>query len=245
MSHADLQSQASRRLPEATSLSVALMDFARTPHHARLLRESLIARGADFILAEPCTSAPADAAWLDADVLLVSARLLDPRIAALVERVSERASPFVIVLSQTGDLTDRIAALEAGADDFLQYDTDAREILARVRALLRRGAQRRDEASPAAGDHWVLDVRGRTLRSPHGSVCELSKGDVRLISGLAEDTQMLTPARAPSEVNSLRVAISRLRRRFRRSSPEELPVRNIWGMGYVFDAPLVCVGMKA
>lgn len=245
MSHADLQFNAGHRLPDTSSVSVALMDFARTPQRTRRLRESLVARGADFALAEPSTSVPADAAWLEADVLLVSTRLLDPRIAALVETVSERASPFVIVLSETGDLTDRIRALEAGADDFLQSDTDPREILARMRALQRRGAQRRGEVGPVAGDHWVLDVRGRTLRSPLGSLCELSKGDVRLISALAEDDHMLTPQRGPAEVNSLRVSISRLRRRFRRFSAEELPVRNVWGSGYVFDAPLVRVGVLA
>ncbi|GAA0627773.1 hypothetical protein GCM10009422_26000 [Brevundimonas kwangchunensis] len=238
-----------RPAPARPSLTMAMMDFGDAPGDAQTLRQSLEARGADFIPALPSSEVPADAPWLDADVLLVTARLLDARISALIETVSAKASPFVIVLSETGDFIDRIRALELGADDFLRRDTDPREILARANSLMRRGAQRRGGgAMDAANDDgaWVLNDVSRVLRSPSGTVCELSKGDVKLIGALAEeDIDILSAQKDPAQVNSLRVSISRLRRRFRKVSAEDLPIRNIWGLGYSFDAPLRRVSARS
>lgn len=239
----DSQPAASR-----AALTMAMMDFGDTPADAMALRDALEARGADFIHAPPSAEVAPDAPWLDADVLLVTARLLDARVSALIETVSAKASPFVIVLSETGDFFDRIRALELGADDFLRRDSDPREILARANSLIRRGAQRRSGGVDAVNDDgsWVLNDVSRILRSPTGTVCELSKGDVRLIGALAEeDIDILTAQKDPAQVNSLRVSISRLRRRFRKVSAEDLPIRNIWGLGYSFDAPLRRISARA
>lgn len=239
----DSQPAASR-----AALTMTMMDFGDTPADALALREALEARGADFIHASPSAEVAPDAPWLDADVLLVTARLLDARVSALIETVSAKASPFVIVLSETGDFFDRIRALELGADDFLRRDSDPREILARANSLVRRGAQRRGGGVDAVNDDgsWVLNDVSRILRSPTGTVCELSKGDVRLIGALAEeDIDILTAQKDPAQVNSLRVSISRLRRRFRKVSAEDLPIRNIWGLGYSFDAPLRRISARA
>ena len=233
----------------ASSLPIlmAMVSFGDTPAETRALQTALEARGAAF----QDLSADAEAvteASLDIDVLLVTARVLDARVSALIEQVSAQASPFLIVLSESGDFVDRIRALELGADDFLRRDSDPREILARAKSLMRRGAQRHSLPAGGLSDEdgaWVLNDVSRVLRSPTGTVCELSKGDVKLIGALVEDHgDVYAVNKDPSQVNSLRVSISRLRRRFKKVSAEDLPIRNIWGLGYAFDAPLRRVSVR-
>ena len=209
------------------------------------LRRALEDRGVtvqDWIAAD---AYPADGAVCDADVLLVTARMLDSRVSALIQKVGSQASPFVIVLSEDDDIIDRIVALELGADDFLRRDSDPREIVARARSLMRRGAQRSGRPTAMFEEElvddacWVLNDVTRQLRSPKGGVCSLSKGDIELIDALAEGpSDVLSMDRTTTQANTLRVSISRLRSRFRKVSTEQLPIRNIWGVGYTFDAPL-------
>lgn len=218
---------------------------------ATALREALEARGAvvhDWPLS---ADALPDSALRQADVLLVAARVMDSSVSSLILRISTLPSPYLIVLSETDDVVDRIVALELGADDFLKRDSDPREILARAKSLIRRGAQRRsDYRSPDKPDDtarsWVLNDVSRLLHSPAGTVCELSRGDVELIDALSEETtDILSVEKHSPQANNLRVSISRLRRKFRKVSSEHLPIRNIWGMGYAFDAPLKRVSSRA
>lgn len=213
-----------------------------------MLREALENRGAivqDWPLTPEAGPPP------PADVLLVEARVLDVRVSALIQKVGALPSPYLIVLSETGDVVDRIVALEMGADDFLRRDSDAREIIARAKSLIRRGAQRRGQsgsgdAPDATPRAWVLNEVSRLLRSPAGTVCELSRGDVQLIDALVEEpSEVFTVDKDSAQANSLRVSISRLRRKFRKVSAEELPIRNIWGLGYAFDAPLERVSSRS
>lgn len=220
--------------PEATALRLALEDRGAIVHSWPLSADAL-----------------PDAALHQSDVLLVTARVMDSNVSSLILRISALPSPYLIVLSETDDVVDRIVALELGADDFLGRDSDPREILARAKSLVRRGAQRRGEpGSPPLPDDaprsWVLNDVSRLLRSPAGTVCELSKGDVELIDALVEEpTEVLSVEKHSAEANNLRVSISRLRRKFRKVSSEHLPIRNIWGMGYAFDAPLKRVSSRA
>ncbi len=123
----------------------------------------------------------------DTDVLLINTPLLDARVSALIQKVAALPAPFMIVLSDSDDVVDRIVALELGADDYLTNDSDPREILARARSLIRRGAQRRDVQPRPADGEWVLNDVTRVLQSPSGATCPLAKGDVDLISALTDD----------------------------------------------------------
>lgn len=190
----------------------------------------------------PDLGAADDATALKADVLLVTARTLDARVSALIQTLGAQPSPFMIVLSDADDVVDRIVALELGADDVLPLDSHPREILARARGLMRRRAQQMGHSlisDRAAANTWVLNDVTRQLRSPMGAVCSLSKGDIDLINALADEpSDVYSLDRNSTDANTLRVAISRLRSRFRKVSSEELPIRNIWGAGYAFDASL-------
>ncbi|MBD9478973.1 response regulator transcription factor [Pseudoxanthomonas sp. PXM02] len=105
-------------------------------------------------------------------------------------RLASEAGPPVIMLSALGTDTDRIIGLEVGADDYLAKPCNPRELLARVRALLRRqGSPAGDSgAAPATGEGahyvfegWNLDVVRRELRDPAGTYIHLSDGEFALL----------------------------------------------------------------
>lgn len=216
-----------------------------------LLRRSLEERGAIVQDWAPRADSPAGQPVPETDVLLINTPLLDARVSALIQKVAALPAPFLIVLSDSDDVIDRIVALELGADDYLTNDSDPREILARARSLVRRGAQRgnaqtRDDAEADAGE-WILNDVTRVLQSPSGATCPLAKGDVDLISALTDGEMDICAAGSNTAhtPNSLRVSISRLRRRFQKVSDEALPIRNVWGLGYTFDAPLKRTSLRA
>ena len=215
------------------------------------LRRSLEERGAIVQDWAPKGDGPAERPAPETDVLLINTPLLDARVSALIQKVAALPTPYLIVLSESDDVIDRIVALELGADDYLTNDSDPREILARARSLVRRGAQRgggqaQEEAGADAGE-WILNDVTRVLQSPSGATCPLAKGDVDLISALTDDGMDICAAGSNTAhtANSLRVSISRLRRRFQKVSDEPLPIRNVWGLGYTFDAPLRRTSQRA
>jgi two-component system OmpR family response regulator len=130
------------------------------------------------------------------------------------------AGPPMIMLSAMGEDTDRIVGLELGADDYLAKPCNPRELLARVRAVLRRAEQRRNGAPNAAGCEfagWRLDLVRRELRSPAGVMVNLSSGEFSLLRAFVERAQRVlssraaptpTPSTAPSTCRSAACARS-------------------------------------
>lgn len=153
--------------------------------------------------------------------------------------------PPIVMLSAMGEDTDRIIGLELGADDYLAKPCNPRELLARVRAVLRRP---RDEAAaegPAltfAG--WRLDLLRRELTRPDGRAVALSAGEFALLRAFAERPgrvltrdQLLERARgADADVfdRAMDVQISRLRKKLDDGSGLEM-IQTLRGEGYMFD----------
>jgi two-component system OmpR family response regulator len=142
---------------------------------------------------------------------------------AICRRLSAAQIP-VIMLSALGEETDRIVGLELGADDYLPKPCSPRELLARVRAVLRR----RESADPSAAAvyrfaGWAFDPRRRELSSPAGVAVALSSGEFRLLTAFLERPlrvlsrdQLLDLARGPtSDVfdRAIDVQVSRLRKK--------------------------------
>ncbi|MDB5450116.1 MAG: hypothetical protein JWQ52_1244, partial [Phenylobacterium sp.] len=134
-------------------------------------------------------------------------------------------APPIIMLSAMGEDTDRIVGLELGADDYLAKPCNPRELLARVRAVLRRAEQRSSGSAVSAGCEfagWRLDLVRRELRSPPGVVVNLSSGEFSLLRAFVERPQrvltrdqLLEFARGPDSDafdRAIDVQISRLRR---------------------------------
>jgi two-component system OmpR family response regulator len=109
---------------------------------------------------------------------------------SICRRLSERDSPPIIILSAMGDEVDRIIGLELGADDYLTKPSSPRELLARIRAVLRRRA--RDDA-PCGGRTgryefagYVLDPQRRRLTTPAGPAVLLTRGETLLLTALID-----------------------------------------------------------
>jgi two-component system, OmpR family, response regulator len=142
---------------------------------------------------------------------------------AICRRLSAARIP-VIMLSALGEETDRVVGLELGADDYLPKPCSPRELLARVRAVLRRNAGAETSGHALyrfAG--WSFDPRRRELTSPEGVAVALSSGEFRLLGAFLERPlrvlsrdQLLDFARGPgADVfdRAIDVQVSRLRKK--------------------------------
>src|SRR5260221_394390 len=141
--------------------------------------------------------------------------VLDLRLAGEdgLELMRERGAPDVPVIVVTGhrkDETDRVVGLELGADDYVTKPFSLRELLARIRAVLRRGAagERQSRAKEKRARYrfagWELDMRAHQLKSPAGEVVPLTAGELNLLAAfLRSPHHLLTPEQllAPSRVH--------------------------------------------
>ena len=172
---------------------------------------------------------------------------------AICRRLSSaNDGPAIIMLSAMGEDTDRIVGLELGADDYLPKPCNPRELLARVRAVLRRRQEPRtaDDAMGAACEFagWRLDLVRRELRSPQSVVVNLSSGEFSLLRAFVERPQrvltrdqLLDLARgrdSDAYDRAIDVQISRLRRKLDDGGGSEL-IRTIRSEGYMFTAKVV------
>ena len=169
---------------------------------------------------------------------------------AICRRLSGPEAPAIIMLSAMGEETDRIIGLELGADDYLPKPCNPRELLARIRAVLRR----RREPRPVGVDSplgagctfagWRLDLVRRELRSPQGVIVNLSSGEFTLLQAFIERPQrvltrdrLLDLARGPdSEAydRAIDVQISRLRRKLDDGVGGQEIIRTVRNEGYIF-----------
>jgi len=166
---------------------------------------------------------------------------------AVCRRLANGDGPPIIMLSAMGEDTDRIVGLELGADDYLAKPCNPRELLARVRAVLRRAEQRGVAAGVGAGCEfagWRFDLVRRELRSPAGVVVNLSSGEFSLLRAFIERPQrvltrdqLLDFARGPDSDafdRAIDVQISRLRRKLDDGGGGQDLIRTIRNEGYMF-----------
>ena len=162
----------------------------------------------------------------------------------------------VIMLTARADEVDRIVGLEMGADDYLAKPFSPRELLARIRSILRRA---RGLAGPERGAAhqlrfagWTLDLAARQLIAPDGVVVALSGAEFRLLSVFAEHPNRvldrnqlmdLTVGRdgAPFD-RSIDVQVSRLRLRLRDDAREPRIIKTVRIEGYVLAAVVERLG---
>jgi two-component system OmpR family response regulator len=158
---------------------------------------------------------------------------------------AEHGRVAIIMLSALGGDTDRIIGLEVGADDYLPKPCNPRELLARVRAVLRRrgsGEPNPDIVRRYEFDGWRLDPLRRELRDPAGTLINLSDGEFALLRCLLENPQrvlsrdqLLDMARGPntdSYDRAIDTQISRLRRKLNDRAASEL-IRTVRNEGYM------------
>jgi two-component system, OmpR family, response regulator len=180
------------------------------------------------------------------DVIILDCMMPGEDGLSAARRLASEAGPPVIMLSALGSDTDRIIGLEVGADDYLAKPCNPRELLARVRAVLRRVRDRTSQ--PPEGllyefSGWRLDVIRRELRDPGGVFIEISDGEFGLLRSFVEHPQrvlsrdqLLDFASAGGrEVydRAIDSQISRLRRKLNDRAKTEL-IRTVRNEGYMF-----------
>lgn len=174
---------------------------------------------------------------------------------SVLRSLDRATAPPIIILSVIGEEVDRIVGLEMGADDYIAKPANPRELLARIRSVLRRNQGRPAAATPAlAARHylrfagWRLDPLARQLFDPEEVVINLSDGEFRLLIALVEHPRRVLTrdflldhsrgANAEHFDRAIDVQISRLRRKLQRfdgRGGDDL-IRTVRNEGYMFTA---------
>jgi two-component system OmpR family response regulator len=182
------------------------------------------------------------------ELIILDAMLPGEDGLSAARRLAAENGPPVIMLSALGSDTDRIVGLEVGADDYLAKPCNPRELLARVRALLRRqraaaGVSAKGERYEFAG--WRLDAAARQLKDPSGTLIEVSDGEFALLRTLVQHPQrvlsrdqLLSLAAKGTDRDvydrAIDSQISRLRRKLNERSDTEL-IRTVRNEGYMLS----------
>jgi two-component system, OmpR family, response regulator len=161
--------------------------------------------------------------------------------------------PVIIMTGHRGDEIDRVVGLELGADDYITKPFGLRELLARIRAVLRRRqtglvvSQRDSEHGRCRFGAWQLDRRTRRLTDPSGNAVALTKGEYALLIAFLDSPQrplsrehLLQATRIHEDVfdRSIDVQILRLRRKLEADPSAPRIIHTERGVGYVFVLPV-------
>ncbi|MBX9860387.1 MAG: response regulator [Sphingomonas sp.] len=210
------------------------------------IAEFLGAQGYAVRTASNAASCERTLAAAPADLIVLDVMMPGEDGLSLCRRLAPAGTP-ILMLSALDDVTDRIVGLEVGAWDYLTKPFEPRELLARVRALLRRPAA--DRTDPARIDSgvtfagWRLDGEERRLRDPSGRILALTEGEHALLAAfvrrpgriLTRDV-LLDLARgldAASYDRAIDIAVSRLRRKLAEADAAPL-IETVRGVGYRF-----------
>jgi two-component system OmpR family response regulator len=168
-----------------------------------------------------------------------------------------RSNLPVIMLTARGEETDRIVGLEMGADDYLAKPFNPRELLARIKSVLRRARSLPENLEPEAVKAlrfagWMLEVATRNLTAPDGVVVPLSGTEFKLLRVflshpdrvLSRDQLidlMISRDAGPFD-RAIDVQVSRLRQRLRDDAREPRIIKTVRGEGYVLAANVETAG---
>jgi two-component system OmpR family response regulator len=169
---------------------------------------------------------------------------------SLCRAVRTESNVPIIMLTAKGEEVDRVIGLEMGADDYLSKPFGSRELVARIKAVLRRSQEQKSkgesEQKPKSYhfDRWGLDTGARALLRDDGVTVPLSTGEYDLLIALVERPQrvlnrdqLLDLARGRSAAGldrSIDTQVSRLRKKLELDPSDPQIIKTVWGGGYMF-----------
>ncbi|GAA4650706.1 response regulator [Kistimonas scapharcae] len=184
------------------------------------------------------------------DLIVLDLMMPEEDGLSLCRHVREQDGPPIIMLTAMGEETDRIVGLEMGADDYVTKPFSPRELLARIKAVLRWAQRMAAEPQPETDsnrllfDRWVLDVHQRQLENREGVVLPLSTAEHRLLTTfihhprrvLSRDQLLdLTKGREAMPFDrSIDNQVSRLRKKIEEDPRNPTLIKTVWGGGYMF-----------
>ncbi|MGQ9371017.1 response regulator [Azospirillum sp. ST 5-10] len=181
------------------------------------------------------------------DLIILDVMLPGEDGTSLCRTLRTQSDVPVIMLTAVNSEVDRVVGLEVGADDYLVKPFSPRELLARIRSVLRRTTHAEAAVRPKvlrfAG--WSLDQGQRELRSPDGVVVHLSSGEFELLNTFLSNPQraigreeLLTQRRDSVSAfdRSIDIQVSRLRRKLETGGSGDQLIKTVRGFGYQFTA---------
>lgn len=219
----------------------------------RSLREPLaeyLARQG-FVVDQAASAAEARTRLRDAtpDLVLLDIMMPGEDGLSLCRHLAESQAIPTILLTARGEATDRIVGLEIGADDYVTKPFEPRELVARIRSVLRRaskGAQPLAEEEDFLFEGWRLDPLKRRLTDPEGAVVAISSVEFRLLLALLEHPRQVLDRDRLLDLVQGREAhlfdravdnqVSRLRRKIEVDSRNPVLIQTVWGGGYLLAA---------
>ncbi len=212
------------------------------PQLARALRITLRAAGHEVVVAPDGRAALREAASAHPDVVVLDLGLPDLDGTEVLAGLRPWFAGPVLVLSARADSTDKVRALDAGADDYVTKPFDMGELLARLRALLRRGPGGPDEPVVVT-DAFTVDLAARQVTidgvavrltpTEWGLLSELVRAPGRLV-GQRELLRAVWGPAYDKETHYLRVYLAQLRRKLEPDPAHPRYLRTEPGMGYRF-----------
>ena len=209
------------------------------------LAEYLTRQG--FVVRQAEDAAKARSALIEEtpDLVLLDIMMPGEDGLSLCRHLAETKNLPVILLTAKGEAMDRIVGLEIGADDYVPKPFEPRELVARIRSVLRRAsnnAPRPEEDALYEFEGWRLDPLKRKLTNAHGAVVPISSAEFRLlVAFLTHPRQVLDRDRLLDMVQGREAhlfdraidnQVSRLRRKMEEDSRDPRLIQTVWGGGY-------------
>lgn len=220
------------------------------PELRQLLRDHLGTHGYDVLLASD-----GQEMWRQIEAARVDLVVLDLMLPGddgltLCRDLRARTALPILMLSARGDEMDRVIGLEVGADDYIAKPFSPRELLARIKSILRRvgeiGSQGAARESRLPLGKWLLDLDARYLIDPEGVVVSVSSGEFKLLKLFAENpNRVLTRDQLLEELagreagphdRTVDVMVSRLRKRLGDDGREPALIKTVRSEGYLLVA---------
>lgn len=187
----------------------------------------------------------------DPDLIVLDLMMPDEHGLDIVRDVRKRSNVGIIILTGTGEAVDSVLGLELGADDYLSKPCDLRDLLARVRSVLRRtktyvGQAPATEQASLAFAGWRLDQPSRRLTSPDGSDVPLTTAEFDLLATFAQSSnRVLSRDQLLDAIHgrdwspldrSIDNLVSQVRRKIESDPKNPNFIKSVRGVGYMFTS---------
>jgi two-component system, OmpR family, response regulator len=233
--------------PQERRARILIVDDDR--RNCALLTSMLEPRGYVTEVAASGPEALAAMARTAPDLVLLDVMMPGEDGLSLCRHLVETKELPVILLTARGEATDRIIGLEIGADDYVTKPFEPRELVARIRSVLRRAGRSAAPAEEDAGyqfEGWLLDPLKRKLTDPEGAVVSISTAEFRLLRALLDHPRQVLDRDRLLDMVQGREAhlfdravdnqVSRLRRKIEVDSRDPQLIQTVRGGGYSLAA---------
>ncbi len=189
----------------------------------------------------------------DVDLVILDLQLPDEDGLNLAKVLREKTDAGIVMLTGKGTTVDMVVGLEVGADDYVAKPFKSRELLARIRSVLRRTKQVRDAKTGTGGSSvrfqgWRFESAFQRLTDPDGMDTVLTAGESRLLQTLIDNAGKTVPREnlhrealgyeMQASSRNIDVLVGRLRRKLDAGGGKENLIKSVRGIGYEFTGDL-------